>query len=304
MVAASITPKEATLGRPLTDGQHDLVEGVCGSGRRVELVLGVAGSGKTTALDAVRAAFEHAGFEVLGTATSGQAARNLGAEAGMESRTIASFLNRLDKGHTPFGARTVLIVDEAGMTNDQHLARLLHAARQAGAKLILAGDDRQLAAVGPGGGLGALLARHPDLVHRLDENVRQHDPGEHRALHHLRAGNPAKAVAWYATHDRITIAPTRDEALDQTVDAWHADIQAGKHTGMLAWRRANVAELNHRARTRSATDGRLSGPVLVTEGGRRYQAGDRVVTLAPADYGRIVTSRPAPSPTSIRQTGR
>ena len=42
------------------------------SGHRLDLVTGVAGSGKTTTLTAVREGFESAGYIVLGTATSGQ----------------------------------------------------------------------------------------------------------------------------------------------------------------------------------------------------------------------------------------
>ena len=56
-----------------------MITAVATSGRGVELVLGVAGAGKTTALDAVRQAFETAGYRVIGTSTSGQAARTLGS---------------------------------------------------------------------------------------------------------------------------------------------------------------------------------------------------------------------------------
>lgn len=48
--------------------------------------------------------------------------------------------------------------------------------------VVLVGDHRQLGAVGPGGTLEALVARHPDAVHTLDENVRQRDPAERAAL--------------------------------------------------------------------------------------------------------------------------
>jgi ATP-dependent exoDNAse (exonuclease V) alpha subunit len=58
------------------------------------------------------------------------------------------------------------------MTDDVDLGRLLAAVRAAGAKMIVVGDDRQLGAVGPGGGLAALLRRHPERVWRLTENVR------------------------------------------------------------------------------------------------------------------------------------
>jgi len=73
------------------------------------------------------------------------------------------------------------------------------------------------------------------------------------------------------------------------VDAWAADAFAGKDTAMYAWRRTNVDELNHLARDRCALAGRLHGPVLAVDG-RYYAAGDRVVTLAPAAGGHVVTS--------------
>ena len=66
---------EERLARPLTDGQRQAVEAMLTSSRGVELVVGVAGSGKTTALAAARDGFEAAGFVVVGTSTSGQAAR-------------------------------------------------------------------------------------------------------------------------------------------------------------------------------------------------------------------------------------
>jgi hypothetical protein len=42
------------------------------------------------------------------------------------------------------------------------------------------------------------------------------------------------------------------------VDAWAADVAAGKETGLYAWRRANVAELNARARQWMEESGHLS----------------------------------------------
>jgi hypothetical protein len=82
-------------------------------------------------------------------------------------------------------------------------------------------------------------------------------------------------------------------ALQQAVDAWASDVAAGHQTGLYAWRRANVAALNQRARQWMEATGRLSGPELVCPGGGRYRAGDRVVTLAPGADGRLVTSQRA-----------
>ena len=90
-----------------------------------------------------------------------------------------------------------------------------------------------------------------------------------------------------------TLRADRDDALQQAVDAWAADVAAGHQTGLYAWRRANVAALNQRARAWMDATGRLSGPELVCPGGHAYRAGDRVVTLAPAADGRLVTSQRA-----------
>ncbi len=283
--------QRALGGILLTKGQQAAVSGICTSGHGVDLVLGVAGAGKTTALNAVRVGFEDAGYTVVGTATSGQAARTLGRDAGIEtSSTLASLLWRLDHRRTQLEADTIVILDEAGMTDDSDLLRLLTAAADAGAKVVMVGDDRQLGAVGPGGGLGALIERHEPGVWVLDQNVRQADPTERAALDELRAGSVDAAVDWMAGHGRIVTAPDRAETIGAVVDAWIADIDAGQDTMMLAWRRANVDRLNEAGREAFSDRGLLTGPELKAPGGRRYRAGDRIVTLAPGARGEIVTS--------------
>ena len=115
VMADAIDAKEDQLDQPLTAGQRAAVAAICGSGRAVEVIVGVAGAGKTTALDAATTALSGAGHTVLGAATSGQAARTLGAEAEIEARTVASLLWRLDHHQLTLDDRTVVIVDEAGM---------------------------------------------------------------------------------------------------------------------------------------------------------------------------------------------
>lgn len=114
----AVAATEATLGRRLTPSQRSTVKGICGSDRSLDLVVGIAGSGKTTALDAVRSAHEHHGHRVLGTATSGQVARTIGRDAGIESHTVASLLARLDHGSLTLDWGTLIVLDEAGMTDD------------------------------------------------------------------------------------------------------------------------------------------------------------------------------------------
>ncbi len=289
--AEAVRRAEVGLGRELTAGQRTAVEGILTSGRGVELVVGVAGSGKTTALAAVRDAYEAAGYEVVGTSTSGQAARTLGREAGIaESRTLASLTWRIQHDTLRLTPRHVAVLDEAAMTDDANLLAFLEAAREAKAKVVAVGDPRQLGSVGPGGGFEALVARFGAAVHPLLENVRQVDPAERATLGHLRSGDVAKAVTWYAFNGRIAVSPDRHEALEATVTGWAVDSASGADAAMYAWRRDNVAELNACGRDAWRSLGRLSGPELVAPGGTPYCAGDRIVTLAPGADGAVVTS--------------
>src|SRR5581483_9946393 len=211
-------------------------------------VLGVAGAGKTTAIRCAAEAYAAAGYQVVGSATSGQAARTLGREADLaDSRTVASLLWRLDHGRLELSRRHVVVLDEAGMTDDGDTLRLLTVCDLAKAKVILVGDHRQLGPVGPGGALRALLNRHHGIVHVLTENIRQDDPGEREALRQLRGGTISDAVAWYAANGRLRITPDADGGLQATVDAWYADVCAGRNAAMYAWRRTNVDALNRLA---------------------------------------------------------
>jgi len=281
---------EASLGHRLNAGQADTARACLTSGYGIDLVMGVAGAGKTTTVGAVRDGFEAAGYVVLGTSTSGQATRTLGREAGIdESRTLASLVWRFQHDSIRLSPRHVVVLDEAAMTDDAYLVVLLEAAHAARAKVVAVGDHRQLGSVGSGGGFEAIAARFGAAVHVLSENVRQVDVAERVALAELRSGDVGAAVAWYVGAGRIAVSPDRDTALDATVTGWVADVVEGSQAAMYAWKRVNVAELNRRGRQAWDDLGRLSGPELVV-GQAAYRAGDRIVTLAPGARGDVVTS--------------
>ena len=284
---------ELSRGIRLSERQAEVAKGLLTSGHSLDLVVGVAGSGKTTTLAAVRSGFESAGYKVLGTATSGQAAKALGEGAGIESRTVASLTWRLEHNREVLSPRHVLVLDESGMTSDADVGRLLAAVEASGAKLVAVGDYRQLDAVGPGGALEALSKRHPGHVWALRDNLRQVDPGERHALDHLRAGHVPTAVNWYLGQGRVHPAPSRAQATSDMVMAWAADVVEGRDALMVAYHRDSVEALNRAARAVWGRLGRLSGPELEAPGGRRFRAGDRVVTLAPGPDGAWVTSQRA-----------
>ncbi|MCU0269129.1 MAG: AAA family ATPase [Acidimicrobiales bacterium] len=272
---------EFEIGHRLTESQRRTIVGVCSSSRSLDVVIGIAGAGKTTALRAVGHAFQADGHRIIAAATSGQAARTVGHDAGIESYTVASLLARLERGIITLDQRCVVVLDEAGMTDDHDIAALLAWTTTSGAKVVLVGDDRQLSAVGPGGGLRALAERVGGNVWELNDNIRQPDISEREALAELRSGDVEMAVNWFARNDRVVTAADRHELYGAVIDGWLADTDRGLDTVMLAWKRTTVDGLNQLARTAAAERRWLTGPEVTAPGGTRYRAGDRVVALAP-----------------------
>ena len=290
---AALRHVELSRGMRLTERQAEVAKSLLTSGHALDLVVGVAGSGKTSTLSAVREGFEVAGYQVIGAATSGQAAKALGQGAGVASRTVASLTWRLDHGRETLTPRHVLVLDEGAMSSDTDVGKLLAAVEASRAKLVAVGDHRQLGSVGPGGALEALTTRHPGHVWALTDNLRQVDAGERNALDQLRAGHLPSALDWYMAHGRVHPSPSREQAMYEMVTAWAYDVADGRDALLVAYHRDAVERLNRAARAVWGKLDRLIGPELEAPGGRRYRAGDRIITLSPGPDGAWVTSQGA-----------
>jgi hypothetical protein len=241
-------------------------------------VVGKAGTGKTYALDAARHAWQQAGIPVAGVALAARAALELEQSAGIESTTIAALERRLAHGGDGvLPAGSALIVDEAGMVGTRQLARLLRHAAERQVKVVLVGDPRQLPEIDAGGLFRALATRLPAI--ELTDNRRQQHQWEQTALDELRHGNPTAALDTYRKHGRIVTADTPHDLRDELVEDWWdtaRDEMAGSI--IIGLRRADVDDLNHRARARMLQDGRLTGPTIHAAG-IELQVGDRIVGL-------------------------
>jgi conjugative relaxase-like TrwC/TraI family protein len=255
----------------LSDEQRAMVESLCRDGDRVAVIAGHAGTGKTFALAATRDAWEDAGHPVLGAAIARRAAQELETGAGIPSTSVAALLADLER--RPLPARCVLVVDEAGMVPTRQLASLLDHVERVDGKLVLVGDHRQLPELEAGGAFHGLVRR--GLAVELTENRRQVHGWERDALEHLRNARVEQALNAYTAHDRVHIHRDGADARTALVRDWR---KAGDLDGavMIAHRRADVADLNHRARDQLQQAGVLGREQLHLPGGT-FAAGDRVV---------------------------
>jgi conjugative relaxase-like TrwC/TraI family protein len=259
--------------------QQAMVRDLCRGGHGVAVVVGRAGTGKTFTLGIARHAWQLDGYRLLAAAPTGIATMSLQGEGFEDVATCDRLLGDLDRGEEQLNGRTVLVVDEAGMLGSRKLARLLEHAHHAQAKVVLVGDDRQLAAIDAGGGFRALRMRLG--ASELTENRRQHQAWEREALELVRSGLVEEAVAAYRAHDRVVAADSKPAAtLALLQDWWTAWQQAKRDPAqevvVLAARRTEVDRLNTACQELLAARGRLGGERLQVED-RKLAVGDRVV---------------------------
>ena len=193
--------------------------------------------------------------------------------------TCDRLLGDLDGGREQLDARTVLVIDEAGMLGSRKLARLLEHAHQAQAKVVLVGDDRQLAPIDAGGGFRALRLRLG--ASELVENRRQRQAWEREALELVRSGLVDEAVAAYRAHDRVVAADSKPAATLALLQDWwtawqQAEQDPAQEVIVLAARRAEVDRLNTACQELLAARGRLGQEQVQVED-RQLAVGDRVV---------------------------
>jgi conjugative relaxase-like TrwC/TraI family protein len=259
--------------------QQAMVRDLCQGGAGVALVVGRAGTGKTFALGMARHAWQLDGYWLLAAAPTGIATMSLQGEGFEDVATCDRLLGDLDRGREQLDARTVLVVDEAGMVGSRKLGRLLEHAEQARAKVVLVGDDRQLASIDAGGGFRALRLRLG--ASELTENRRQQQAWEREALELVRSGLVEEAVAAYQAHDRVVAADSKPAATLALLQDWWTAWQQAEHNPaeevvVLAARRTEVDRLNTACQELLAARGRLRAERLQVED-RQLAVGDRVV---------------------------
>jgi len=209
------------------------------SPRTVEVITGPAGTGKTRVLATAASLWDG---PVFGTATSQNATNEL-RQAGIHVATNTTrLLTDLKAGRIPPGS--LIVTDEGSMISITHLAAIAEYAARNGCKLVLAGDQEQLAAI-EGGGAMTLLADRLGYV-QLAEPVRFTATWERAASLRLRQGN-ATALDEYDQHGRIRGAPP-DQAMDQAVHAYVATYLTGRKVLLMAADWTRCRELSHRIR--------------------------------------------------------
>ncbi len=279
---------ERVGARRLDPGQRRVVAALTGTARLL-VIEGAAGAGKTTTMAAAADLLQWQGRRMLVVTPTLKAARVAQAEAGVDAFSAAWLIHqhghRWDTdGHrwrVPTGqlnplARLLpgdlLLVDEAGMLDQDTARALLMIADRAGARLALIGDRHQLPAVGRGGVLDHATRWAPPEAHLVLNAIHRFTDPDYAALTLLmRTGQHPERV-FDALHERgqVVIHPS---------DIERVAALAAADALVIADTREQVATLNAAIRDhRHATDTIPAGPTVTTRAGERVSVGDQVAT--------------------------
>jgi len=311
--AAGVTldPAQAEAAAALA-GEHALV-----------LVTGAAGAGKTTTLAAVRAALETGGHQLTVVTPTLKAARGARAETGARTGSAAWLAyqhgwrwdeagrwtrlapGQLDpsSGKEYRGPREdarlapgdLLVVDEAGMLDQDTARALLCVVDEQRARLALVGDRHQLAAVGRGGvldlaGRWAQRSVTLDVIHRFTATA-EIAPGvladvEDAAYAALSlqirrgaAGDPAAVFDALTARGQVNVHASAEELRAAVAEQAAGARRAGESAAVCVATNESAGQLNAAVRAQLVTTGDVADDtVATTTGGARIGAGDLIVT--------------------------
>jgi conjugative relaxase-like TrwC/TraI family protein len=251
-----------------------------GSERRVGLLVGPAGAGKTRTLRAVVDAWQQSGGEVIGLTVSQAAAGVLATEARCRAENTAKWLYETRRGRWQLPAGALVLVDEASMVSTSDLVDIVAQARQAGGKVLLVGDPAQLAAIHIGGAFDLLADRHGAC--HLEEIRRFSEPWEREASRRLRRRDPV-AIADYAMRGRVHGGALADiEA--ELFAAWQTDALGTTDRGrrrsvlMIVATNEQAAVMSERARNTLIASGTVADGPTVRLRDNVASVGDYIVT--------------------------
>lgn len=314
---------EAKKGFSLTNDQIQSLSAAT-IGSDFVIIEGHAGTGKTTAIEVAANAWIESGFNVRGCAPTGKATEGL-EEAGIESETIAKLLlqnrgwyddkEQWHDAQKPITNKDIIVVDEAGIVGSRDMEALLNAAHEAGAKVVLMGDRRQLQSVAAGGAMGALVKKY-EVDASLVTVQRQKNEEVKSVVAAARVGDASMSLDILNEKGNLALVDDKIDGVDAVIGAWkkhydHNSLRAEETSVMLANTNVDVEKLNSMARSHlkdtgalqngKGTEFEVSDRNGISLGSREFLENDRIVFLANTKFENAAGEK---TPVKNGQTGR
>jgi hypothetical protein len=253
-------------------------------GPRLSLIIGRSGTGKSTTLNAIRMAAEHAGYQPLALAPTNTVVQDLRESGFSRATTVHSLMwyrrNAPEHASAQLAAKTLIVVDEAAMLDTARLADVVALTQEAGpqARLILVGDDRQLASIERGGLFGPLAERIGAA--ELTEVKRQSRHWSRKASEAFAEGRFRDGLEAFADRGWISWSTKLDDARSALLARYEHDTadERGRRF-IFAYTNEEVRRLNDAVQQMEIERGRVTNIASfeTSRGTFRVGEGDRVM---------------------------
>lgn len=219
---------------PLNQEQKNAALDISGSAG-ISVLIGVAGAGKSTSLEANAIAWRSIANDglpyadkIIVLSTANNAANELNEKIGADWATsIDKWAWSLENGRAERArptARSVVIIDEAAMTDNEHIAKVLHLAGDA--KIVVVGDDEQQTAIGIAGWWQRLLRRtNPSALHTTHRHESSEDA---RAFADLRDGDTDRAIDNLRDRGRFHVSEDVEGRISELMSGYSALLKEGQ----------------------------------------------------------------------------
>ena len=233
----------------LNEAQRTVIQEVLTSRDRVQGLQGLAGTGKTTTLEAIREGAEKGGYAVEGFAPTARAAAQL-RDAGVSATTLQGFLARGKQGGTAGdpASRHLYLLDESSLASTRQVKAFLDKIEPQD-RVLLIGDTGQHQGVDAGKPFQQLQDGGLRTA-QLDQIIRQKDPGLLKAVELLATGDSAAGVRLLADQGRVTEVATPHERYAAIATAYAAKPQ---NTIIISPDNRSRQEINQAVRTELQT---------------------------------------------------
>lgn len=198
--------KAALDDTTLTPGQKDAIELMLSEKDQIVGIQGLAGTGKSFALQSTQKLLNEQGFKMVALAPYGAQVINLRKD-GIQAKTVASQLTATDKERleSQLGEKTVVVIDEAGVIPVRQMEQLLKQLQPSGARIVLLGDTAQTKAVEAGRAF-AMLQENGMKTALMGDIQRQKDEKLKKAVELAATGQAKESLSLI---DRVAEIPDK-----------------------------------------------------------------------------------------------
>ena len=224
-----------------TENQANAVKDILVSQDQYHLVQGVAGSGKTTMLKALKELSSNSKINLVGLAATGKAASELEKESKIKSSTIDSFLQKYDSSKNL--KDTILIVDEASMLGTKKFYQISKIVQEQNIRVVMIGDSNQLQAIESGSLFNKLQKEDFIKTSVMDQSLRQKTKFTKDVVNDFKDGNVRSAFKNLQDNNKLTV-DSISNIKEKASQAVVVDIKLGKESAVLVNTNSERNDLN------------------------------------------------------------